>query len=143
VPDGRSAPSWHLAVTEDTTLTTPKPDPWPWPDALDGPIAAADHHRVLFENDRVRVLETRIPAGDTAPVHTHRAPSVLYVLSGSSFIRRDERGAVMLDTTKLDPPFVMPPVLWSDFTPAHTIENTGPDDLLVIGVELKDRPEAH
>ena len=62
---------------------------------------------------------------------------MLYVVSGSHFIRRDEHGAVLLDTSKLDPPFTMPPVLWSDFTPAHTLENTGPDDLLVIGVELK------
>jgi hypothetical protein len=93
---------------------------------------------VLFENDRVRVLETRIRPGEIAPVHTHRRPTVLCVLSGSSFIRRDPEGAVLLDTSRLDPPFVMPPVLWSDFTPAHTLQNTGPDELVVIGVELKD-----
>jgi hypothetical protein len=29
-------------------------------------------------------------------------------------------------------------VLWSDGNPAHTLENTGPDDLHIIGVELKD-----
>lgn len=119
-------------------MSTPRPDPWPWPDALDGPVAAGENHRVLFENDRVRVLETRIRPGAITPVHTHRLPSVLYVLSGSSFVRRDPAGAVMLDTSELDPPFVMPPVLWSDFTPAHTLENTGPDELLVVGVELKD-----
>lgn len=43
----------------------------------------------------------------------------------------------MLDTSRLDPPFVMPSILWSEITPSHTIENTGPDDLIVIGVELK------
>ena len=114
------------------------PDPWPWPDELDGTVAAGENHRVLFENDRVRVLRTLIRAGETAPVHTHRRPTVMYVLSGTSFIRRDDHGALMLDTSQLEPPFVMPPVLWSDFTPAHTLENSGPDDLLVIGVELKD-----
>jgi mannose-6-phosphate isomerase-like protein (cupin superfamily) len=119
-------------------MSTAKPDPWPWPGSLDGPIAAAGNHRVLFENDRVRVLETIIRTGEKTAIHTHRAPQVMYVLSGSSFIRRDPAGAVMLDTSKLDPPFVMPPVLWSDFIPSHTIENTGPDDFAVIGVELKD-----
>ena len=119
-------------------MSTPRPDPWPWPDDLDGSVAAADNHRVLFENDRVRVLETVIRAGETAPVHTHRGSSVLHVLSGSSFIRRDPDGVVLLDTSRLDPPFVMPQVLWSDFTPAHTLENTGPDELRVIGVEHKD-----
>jgi len=67
-----------------------------------------------------------------------KSAGVLHVLSGSSFIRRDEHGAVMLDTGRFDPPFTMPPVLWSAFRPAHTLENTGPDDLRVIGVELKD-----
>ena len=113
-------------------------DPWPWPESLDGPIAAPDHHRVLWENDRVRVLETTIPAGATTPLHTHRASTVMYVVSGTSFIRRNEHGAVMLDTSAMDPPFVMSPILWSDTGPAHTLENTGLDDLVVIGVELKD-----
>jgi len=121
-------------VTADTGL----PTEWPWPDDLDGPIAAPGHHRVIFENERVRVLETVIRAGDTAPVHTHRRPTALYVVSGTEFVRRDEHGGVMLDTRESDPPFTMPPVLWSGFTPAHTLENTGEEDLVVIGVELKD-----
>lgn len=118
-------------------MSTDAADPPPAPDALDGAIAAPDHHRVLFENDRVRVLETLVRAGDTTPVHTHLPPTVLYVLSGSHFIRRDPDGAVLLDTSRLEPTFSMPTVLWSDGNPAHTLENTGSDDLHVIGVELK------
>jgi hypothetical protein len=105
-------------------------------DELDGPIAAPDHHKVLFENDQVRVLETTIRAGDTTPVHTHLAPTVLYVVSGSHFLRRAPDGAVMLDTAA-DPDFVLQRVSFSPGTPRHTLENTGPDDLIVIGVELK------
>jgi hypothetical protein len=44
---------------------------WPWPAELDGPIAAPDQHNVLFENDRVRVLETTIRVGEVTPLHTH------------------------------------------------------------------------
>ncbi|MEA1902671.1 MAG: cytoplasmic protein [Actinomycetota bacterium] len=109
---------------------------WPWSPELDGVVAAPDHHRVIFENDEVRVLETAIPAGDTTPVHTHRRATAMYVVSGSHFLRRDENGEVMLDTRAQEPPFEMPPVIWSDGTPAHTLENTGTDDL-DIGVELK------
>lgn len=43
---------------------------------------------------------------------------------------------VKLDTSRLEPPFEMPSVLWSDGNPAHTLENTGPDDLHIIVVEL-------
>ena len=115
-----------------------RPDPWPWPAELDGPAAAPSNHWVLFENDRVRVLETLIRAGETTPVHTHASPTVTYVISGSGFRRRDESGTIVLDTQTAEPPFAMPPVLWSEFIPSHTLENTGPDDLHLIGIELKD-----
>jgi mannose-6-phosphate isomerase-like protein (cupin superfamily) len=105
-------------------------------DELDGVIAAPDHHKVIFENDVVRVLETTIAVGDTTPVHTHLAPTVMYVVSGSHFIRRDDRGATMTDT-RADPDFVLPRVLYAPSTPKHTLENTGDDPLIVIGVELK------
>lgn len=48
-------------------------------------------------SERVRVLETRIRSGELAPLHTHQLPTVMYVLSGSRFIRRDEAGATLLD----------------------------------------------
>ena len=111
------------------------------PDDLDGPIAAPDHHKVLFENDQVRVLETTIPAGDITPLHTHLTPQVMYVVSGSQFLRRDEDGTTMLDT-RADPSFAMPRVMYSEGTPRHTLENTGTDDLVVIGVELKGQRPA-
>jgi len=105
-------------------------------DELDGIAADPTHHTVLFENDEVRVIETRIAAGDLTPLHTHLAPTVMYVLSGSHFIRRDEHGGTMVDT-RATPDFVLPKVSYSDGTPRHTIENTGDDELRVIGVELK------
>ncbi len=106
-------------------------------DDLDGIVAAPEHHRVLFENDRVRVIETIVPPGATTALHTHLAPSAQYVVSGSPFVRRDPSGQVLLDTRTTDPPFTWPPVLWSDGTPAHTLENVGDGELVVVSVELK------
>jgi len=108
-----------------------------WPAELDGVIAAPNHHRVLFDNDRVRVIETTVKVGDTTPVHTHPR-TVMYVVSGDQFIRRDDAGRVMVDTREEGEAFKMPPVIWSDGTPPHVIENPGSEDLIVIGVELKD-----
>jgi mannose-6-phosphate isomerase-like protein (cupin superfamily) len=105
-------------------------------DDLDGVVAAPDHHKVIFENDVVRVLETTIRAGDVTPLHTHLMPQVMYVVSGSHFLRRDENGAVMFDT-RADPAFMLPRVLYAATTPIHTLENTGSDDVVVIGVEIK------
>ena len=105
-------------------------------DELDGAVVAPKNHKVLFENDAVRVLETVIEAGEVTPVHTHLAPQVMYVVSPSTFIRRDEHGATMVDTSA-DSSFVLPTVLWSPGLGRHSIENTGPNPLVVIGVELK------
>ena len=53
---------------------------------MDGVVAAPESHRVLFENDAVRVLEVTIAAGDREPEHTHRAPSVM-IVDGPARIR--------------------------------------------------------
>ena len=56
---------------------TPKTsDPSTWDPALDAVAAAPAHHRVLFENDRLRVLEVTLEPNDEEPVHHHRWPSV-------------------------------------------------------------------
>ena len=105
-------------------------------DELDGVTVAPGNHQVIFENDEVRVLEITIAVGETTRVHTHLAPTVLYRLSGSHFIRRDEHGATLFDS-RADPAYVMPEVSFNASLPRHAIENTGEDDLHLIGVELK------
>lgn len=105
-------------------------------DELDGVTIAPDIHRVVFENDVVRVLEITIRAGTTTPLHTHLVPTVTYRISGSDFIRRDEHGSTMFDS-RADPDAGVPRVSFTPSTPRHTIENIGDDDLVVIGVELK------
>jgi hypothetical protein len=45
-----------------------------WPDELDALIASPQHHKLLFENEFVRVLDTNIPPGETTNVHTHQFP---------------------------------------------------------------------
>ena len=52
---------------------------WPWPETMDATVAAPDSHRVLLENDRIRVLEVVIESGVREPEHTHRAVSVMII----------------------------------------------------------------
>jgi hypothetical protein len=47
-----------------------------WDPALDAVIAAPKHHKVLFENERLRVLEVTLEPKDEEPLHHHRWPSV-------------------------------------------------------------------
>ena len=103
---------------------------------LDGPIAAPDHHRVLFEDDAIRIVETTIAPGDTTPLHTHLRRTILYVVSGTDFVRRDEAGTVLLDT-RGDPDYGMSGVIDAPPVGRHTLENVGSDPIVVVGVELK------
>ena len=74
---------------------------WPWPDSLDALIAAADYHFLILENERVRVLQVIIPPGAFVPVHTHRWPSVINVVSSCDFIRRDHNASLNILTDAL------------------------------------------
>ena len=51
-------------------------DPATWDPDLDAVVAAPKHHKVLFENARLRVLEVTLAPQDEEPVHHHRWPSV-------------------------------------------------------------------
>ncbi len=110
---------------------------WPWPDDLDALIAAPDNHTLLFENESVRVLDTRIRPGETTPNHTHCWPGALYVQSWSDFIRRDDKGNIVLDSRKVESLATPPAVLWTDPLPPHTLEIIGENEIWVISVELK------
>jgi hypothetical protein len=47
-----------------------------WDSALDAVVAAPANHRVLFENDRVRVLEVNLAPDEEEPTHHHRWRSI-------------------------------------------------------------------
>ncbi|HEX3680999.1 MAG TPA: hypothetical protein VHU83_00555 [Bryobacteraceae bacterium] len=111
-----------------------------WPAALDALVAASAHHTLLFENEQVRVVRTRIPAGETTAVHTHQWAGVLLVQTWSDIIRRDPDGKVTLDTRQLpltDEPTPNIPT-WQPPLPPHAVENVGTTEFRAIQVEIKD-----
>lgn len=119
----------------ETTNTAP----WPWPDSLDALRAAPDHHQLLLEDDRVRVLRTHIPAGDRVPLHTHRWGGVAYLLGWSDFIRRDQDGKLLFDSRQACAPPAIPVAQWLQPLPPHTVENVGSAPIEILIIELKTR----
>jgi hypothetical protein len=112
-------------------------EPWIWPESLDALAAAPEFHRILFENDAVRVLETRIRPGETTQMHTHRWPGVLYVRSFGHFVRRDADGVLVVDTREGGALPLPGAAIWSGPLSPHTLENVDRAEIYVIGVELK------
>jgi hypothetical protein len=110
---------------------------WPWPPELDAMTAAPKHHTLLFENERVRVLEAHVAPGDTVPVHTHCWPGVLYILGVSDFVRRDPDGNVLLDTRTSSTRDPVGAAVWGGPLTPHTLENVGAHEMRNITIELK------
>ncbi len=108
------------------------------PDPLDAVVAAPEHHAVLFENARVRVLDARVEPGDTVPLHIHRRPGVQYLIDLVDFVRRNAEGEVLVDSRAVELPADRPLVLWSEPIPPHTLENVGDRAIRAIVVELKE-----
>jgi hypothetical protein len=113
---------------------------WSGPDSLDALLAAASHHTLLLENEKMRVVETRIAPGQTAPLHTRCWPGVLFISAWGDFIRRDPEGQILLHSRQLaDKPRHNTP-LWQEPVPPHTVENVGGSEFNAVQVEIKDAP---
>jgi len=52
---------------------------WHWPASVDALVAAPHNHKLLFENDHIRLLEVTVPPGTTEPIHGHQWPSVFAI----------------------------------------------------------------
>ena len=112
--------------------------PWPYPDSLDAVVAAPRFHRVLFENDRVRVLEVTVPPHQREPLHTHRWPSVIYKDQTGRGRYYDAAGQLRHESTT---PYRKGPDLvrarWQAPEAPHAVENTDEVADRFIRVELK------
>jgi hypothetical protein len=96
---------------------------------LDPTVSNPDLYSVIFENDRIRVLEYKDRPGDSTTPHLH-PDSVMYTLS--SFKRRLAAGGREVDV-KIDAGSVR----WLD-AQEHSGLNIGDTETHVIFVELKE-----
>jgi len=95
---------------------------------LDPTVTDPDHYRVVFENERVRVLEYHDVPGDRTHRHVH-PDSVMCTLS--SFRRAIER-----DGRRVEVELAAGEVRWLD-AQEHLGENIGDSETRAVFVELK------
>ena len=116
-------------------LNDSQPSPGMHP--VDAMTAAPEHHHVLLENDKVRVLDTRVGPGEQTPVHSHQWPAALYVMSWGEFVRFDPDGNVLLDSRTLATTPVVGSAIWSPPIGPHYVQNVGQTELRIIAIEVK------
>ena len=124
-----AAGSWKPTSTND--------DPAKWPASLDAVVAAPRNHKVVLENDRVRVLDVTVRPGEKERLHMHRMPSVLYIIAEDDIQDFDAAGKLLYDTrTQKDPPKT-PYAEWIPPQAPHRVVNRSKNALRLIRVELK------
>jgi len=107
-------------------------DQW-WTAENEALVAAPRHHKLLFENDEVRVLEVTVPPGVKEPLHAHRYPSVLYYVS-AAHLKEYSPGVPAVDRGHREDGGV----LFLPVGPPHQMENLESSKALkAIRVELK------
>ena len=117
-------------------------DPKSWPAELEAVVAAPDNHKVLLENEYVRVLEVTLAAGEVEPLHFHRWPSVLHIQQAGDWIDRDADGEVIFDSRE-GPPMTFPLTMWKGPEAPHSPVNLSDDvEVRLIRVEIKGLDKA-
>lgn len=125
-------------VVEDDQINYVADDPATWPGELEATVAAPDNHKILLENDRIRVLEVTLGPGEVEPLHFHRWPSVLHILQADEWIDRDAEGNVIFDS-RTGPPLSLPITMWKGPEAPHSPVNLSDTvEVRLIRVEIKD-----
>jgi hypothetical protein len=146
--------SWAAAISATLGLTAwyvmsatqaqQAPGSSPWPTRLDAMAAAPGSHRVLLENERVRVLEVVVKPGEREPVHTHGWPSLMFVTHPARL--RYFPAIVMGNDVQLGAgevsgggpkPSGTPIPRWLQPEGPHAVENLDSTEFRAIRVELK------
>jgi predicted metal-dependent enzyme (double-stranded beta helix superfamily) len=104
-----------------TTISMDRTDPATWDPTLDAMVAAPRHHRLLYEDDNIRVLSVSIEPGETEPVHHHRWPSVFVI---DSFVKlRDFDGEGREIPLPIPDKFELPLTVKMPPQPLHSVRN--------------------
>ncbi|MPZ79409.1 MAG: hypothetical protein GEV28_03040 [Actinophytocola sp.] len=110
---------------------------WRWGAELDSVVVAPKSHRVVFENEHVRVLEIEVQPGSREPEHTHRLPSVM-MTDRPARIRYRIGDEVIFESPDPLPPPVELTATWYGPQGPHSVENIDTVPMRAIRVELKD-----
>lgn len=103
------------------------------------PVSREPHHKVIQVNHYYRLLEGKVPAGDTTPAHLHAANSVVIFLSHSTFGIRLAGGKPVLTTVN---PGDLKYADYGDHPVNHIVWEQGPSPLHFFVVELPRTPAA-
>lgn len=90
---------------------------------------APEQHKVLFENDHIRMLKVTVKPGDKVAMHTN-PENINYILQPGT-LRLINPDGVTMDLELTEGQVIPTPI------GTHAVENIGGTEVQTIGVELK------
>ena len=129
-----AATFWHRAAV---TAQSKPAAVCAWPDSLDAVAAAPNNHRVVLENDRVRVLDVTVAPGETEPLHAHCRSSVMYLMQEGVYRDYDADGRLIESVDVAPDPSRFPMTLWLDPQAPHAVHNLDSRPTRLLRIELK------
>ncbi|KQS03741.1 hypothetical protein ASG11_05355 [Sphingomonas sp. Leaf357] len=113
------------------------------PASFDAVVAAPNSHRVLLEDEQIRVLRVEVPPGVTEPVHDHRWPSVMYFERPQpiTYITYTLIDGKPVETERFDAPaFTTSQTVRGEPEGLHAVTNRGQAPFVAIRIEFKSGP---
>jgi len=87
--------------------------------------------KVILENEKVKIVEVRIPVGEKMPMHTHGN----YV----SYVMNQAKVRITLpDGSTKEKDFVRGVASYFDAGVKHSLENIGSTEVINLDIELKE-----
>ncbi len=126
-----------LAWAQSNPLCAGYGDAAHWATDKDAVASAPQNHRVVMENDLIRVLEVTVPPGTREANHHHRWPSVLLIDSRPPYINYDKDGHAFKSVIQAQPSADLPLAVRLAPQAEHAIENTGDKPFHAIRIEYK------
>ena len=108
-----------------------------WPASLDALAAAPGNHRVLLENERVRVIEITVAPGEREPVHAHCFPGVGVIMYEGKYRDYDAQGTLMSEGKESPPESQFPTTSWTEPVAPHSYQNLDTKTMRSLHIELK------
>lgn len=129
----RSSPSSPAAATPTASSPT-----CPWPDSLDAVAAAPANHRVVLENEHVRVLDVTVQPGEREPLHAHCRSSVMYLMYEGIYKDYGPGDELLSEVSESPSDAQYPMTLWVDPQGPHAVHNLDSRAVRLLRVEIKE-----
>lgn len=116
-------------------ISTDGSDPATWNPKLEATRSGAKNHKVIFENDDIRILSVTVKPGETEKLHHHQWPSVLVIDSLTKLADFDKDGKEQ--KLPLPDKIEMPLVLKLPPQAAHSVKNLDTRTFHLTRIEFK------